>query len=380
MARLRAVHLVHSTDLGGVETAAARLQSALRGDPDLDYRLWALADTAPRGARAFDPDLTAGGLDSPRALARCVSALRTDPPEVLITSLWRSSLVGLAANLPAERTEWAVYLHNTRWTNRLDALVHRLALPRAAGILADSDSARRALVPARLQGRTAVVRPVAAPLDVPHPAPLGSPVRLLFWGRLARQKRLDRTVDLLALLDARRPGGFALDLVGPDHGEWDPLRERARQLGVAERITWHGPLDRAELAGHVGTGHLFVQLSDHEGLGMSATEASAVGLVPVVTPVGDVGTTTRDGHGAIHVGRVAGDRVHVTEADLHRAADRITDLVDDPAAFGSARARARAIRVPDFVRDFRSAVLDLGEARSATGAHGRRSLRESSCA
>lgn len=361
MARTTVVHLVHSTDVGGVETAAARLQDALADDPALDYRLYALADTARGSARAFAPSFTGGGLNSPRALARVVRRLRADPPDVLVTSLWRSTLVGLLAALPPS-TAWAVYLHNTRWTNRADALVHRLARSRADAVLADSESARRALVPARLHARTTVVRPVAAPLAVGSPAPLGAPVRLLFWGRLAEQKRLDRAVDLLALLLRDRPGAFTLELIGPDGGQWERLRARAARAGIARALSWAGPLDRTALAARAARGHLFVQLSDFEGLGMSAAEAAAAGLVPVVTPVGDVGATTADGRGAIHVGTVDGAGVHVTGADLRRAADRIRALVDDPEAFAAARAQARRTALPDFVAEFRAGVLSLAGA------------------
>jgi len=64
-------------------------------------------------------------------------------------------------------------------------------------------------------------------------------VRLVYAGALTPTYELDVALEALARLEAVRPGTFLLDLYG--RGDSEPLlRERAAQLGVADRVRFHG--------------------------------------------------------------------------------------------------------------------------------------------
>jgi glycosyltransferase involved in cell wall biosynthesis len=123
--------------------------------------------------------------------------------------------------------------------------------------------------------------------DLP-PRPIGSatPV-VLFVGRLhARQKGLEPLIEAFALLP--RTLNARLRLVGEDWGGLDPLLDRARELGVVNRVVATGPLPRADLLGELASADLLVVPSLFEPFGIVLLEAMAAGLPIVATRVGGI--------------------------------------------------------------------------------------------
>lgn len=103
---------------------------------------------------------------------------------------------------------------------------------------------------------------------------------LLFIGRLASHKRVERLIAMMAeplLQDA------ILHIVGPD---WDVARaalaSQAEAMGVGGRVRLHGQKDPADLARIAEQCAVFVSASEYEGFGMSLIEGMSAGLVPVV--------------------------------------------------------------------------------------------------
>ena len=114
----------------------------------------------------------------------------------------------------------------------------------------------------------------------------GDPVRLLSVGRAVEKKGYDVLLEALAAL----PVGLAwhLDHVGggPLLGE---LKARARALGIAERIAWHGIEDQAAVIARYRSSDLFVLPSreagdgDRDGLPNVLMEAQSQALACLST-------------------------------------------------------------------------------------------------
>lgn len=107
---------------------------------------------------------------------------------------------------------------------------------------------------------------------------LPGPVKLLFVGRLVKQKGLDILLNALSQMDQNQD--WMLDLIGEG-----PLRvelsETARQLKILDRITFHGWLNKGELPNIYRTADLFILPSRDEGMPNAMLEAMASGL-PVI--------------------------------------------------------------------------------------------------
>jgi glycosyltransferase involved in cell wall biosynthesis len=212
------------------------------------------------------------------ALARVLAAARADgrPYDLVHT-----------AHLPAPRRLGAPYtltLHDLRALYLRSApFVRRLfagpilgdAVRRAARVLAVSETVRADLL-ARFRlppERVAVVPNGADHLGVQprRPAPGAA---LLVVGHLEARKEPAVVLAALALDPGLPPVAFA-GAAKRDAGE--RLAARARELGVAARVTWLGAVDDAELARLYATCAAVVLPSRLEGFGIPALEAQRAG-------------------------------------------------------------------------------------------------------
>ena len=109
---------------------------------------------------------------------------------------------------------------------------------------------------------------------VPRGAP-GTPLPLLFVGRLHQQKRADRILDALAQTTVRR---WVLHVVG-DGPEALALEARARALNLQDRVVWHGWVPDPWSA--VPAASLLLLTSRVEGFPVVLLEAIARG-VPIL--------------------------------------------------------------------------------------------------
>lgn len=357
---IRTAHIIHTTGIGGVETAVDLIA---RTTQMLEYRVLAFAKDDPSAVQAA---AVGYGVNSPRSLTTLLADLRRFKPEIVISSLWRSVIVGGLHRLTNPMTFWIVYIHNSRYTNPVDAIVHRVAFRFADRILCDSTAALEALVPFGSRSRAEVVRPDSALMQLARTQPgkndSSSAVvpfpgrrRLVYWGRAVEQKRLDRALDLLSAIERRAPGRFAFDVICPRSDQLEGHLESARDRKLP--MTWFGSRNAEEIAEIASSASFFLQLSEFEGLAMSVREALALGLVPVVTSVGEIGAYTEDGHDSIHVGGAeAASGGGVTPDDYADAATRIIALDEDPARLEAMLRAARTVVGGDFVADFEAVM------------------------
>ncbi len=126
--------------------------------------------------------------------------------------------------------------------------------------------------------RPAARRKIGAALDDPL---------LLFVGRIAPEKGLDRLLSAFARLQ-HRPRLRAV-IVGGE-GSGDPglqqMHALAQRLGIAARVQFVGRVEQPELPFFYSAADTLVLPSSYESFGMVALEAMACGTPVVATPVG----------------------------------------------------------------------------------------------
>ena len=148
------------------------------------------------------------------------------------------------------------------------------------------------------QARAHGVAPTVIPLGttMPDSVVAGAPTkkepgvfRLLQIASLSRVKNQQLAIDAVALLSKRID--VRLDLVGEDTlgGE---LQSSVREMGLADRITFHGFMPQDALSPLFETADLYVQTSLHEAAGVSVLEAASFGVPVTGTRVGYVADWT----------------------------------------------------------------------------------------
>ena len=199
-----------------------------------------------RTARSFRPDLLHAHWWFPNALVGGWAARLTRIP---LVSTFHGTDIRMARAFPASRP------------------VFRRVIRQSAAVTAVSRwLAAEAHEMTGLMPKVAPM-PVEADIFLPEPARSRGD-RLLFVGRLSRQKGLDILLRALAAL----PDAISLDVVG-DGEDRETLDVLARSLGVASRVTWHGAQAGDALPAFYRGAVALVVPSVDEGLGLVAVEA-----------------------------------------------------------------------------------------------------------
>jgi glycosyltransferase involved in cell wall biosynthesis len=188
------------------------------------------------------------------------------------------------------------------------------------------------------------------PADVSRFSPGGTHAddRLLFVGRLTRQKG----VDLLLRALTELPPAMSLDIVG-DGPERDELRRLATSIGVDARVRWHPPVPQSRLVDFYREATALVVPSVDEGLGLVAVEAHLCETPVVAFDSGGLRDIVVDGE----TGKLARA---VTPSALAAAVADLLAMPDSGRALGRAgRALALERFSPDAVaRRYAAIYLD----------------------
>ena len=346
------VHLVPVDGLGGVETAA---RSAAESDTlGCNLTLYFLAGPTLATNRSRVVDHPQRRLNRPSTFLAAVRDLAALRPDVLVCSLWRSMLVGMAVKRLRPSTKLVIFLHFPRGIHLVDRMTQRLAFRVADELWADSGATLDAI------GKTTGT-PIRQISFVVHnrarlPETRAAP-RFISWARLHPQKGHDYSLSLIKRL-ATLGLDAQLEIWGADCGSGEALRQQSERLGLSSRVTFAGEAEHSRLAEIARGCAFYLGLSRQEGFGMSVVEAMQLGLIPIVTPVGEVARYVRDGENGLLVD---------TE-ELSAAAERIAELLRSPQTIErlSMAASATWAEAPLFRDDLCAAALAL--VRKPTGA------------
>jgi glycosyltransferase involved in cell wall biosynthesis len=212
------------------------------------------------------------------------------------------------------------------------AASERSALARAAHVVVTSPITARTLVADYDVPESRIT--VALPGTDPAPRALGSGTgrRLLCVGTVSPRKAYDVLARALAGLTDR---DWHVDVAGEIDrvpGEYDRVSAIVRDLGLEDRVSFIGVLDRPRLDAAYAASDVFVMPSLYEGYGMVLAEAMARGLPIVCTTGGAAAETVPDG---------AGLKVPPGDADaLREALARVLDDASLRASLADASWRA----------------------------------------
>lgn len=187
-----------------------------------------------------------------------------------------------------------------------------------------------------------------------EPLPLAAPMaNFIFWGRLSAEKNLSEAINFLNNVRSQSPQAN-LTIVGPDCGELNRLEQQVGNLNLLGNVTFAGPSTIGEIVTLAKGASFYLQTSLREGLSQSVLEAMSLGLVPIVTPVGEIGNYCRDGENAIPMGRPS------------EAAKEVLSVLNNSVKFDLLRSNAitTAAEFPKFSEEFilacRAALANRG--------------------
>lgn len=217
-----------------------------------------------------------------------------------------------------------------------------------AGLLARANVAVSASLAQRIRRKLLLrfcVRPLATipnGLDVDfwqgaaRTAPAGPGKTIGMIGGLNRTK--DHVSLLLAmseLIEGDRDVELELIGTGPMAGE---LRELAERLGISDRVTFMGDLDREAVRRHISRWSVLVQSTFGEGFGLAVVEGMLAGVAVISTSGGGSAEIIDCGKTGLLVGR----------SDPTALARAIASLLDDAALAERLASAARQVAIQKY--------------------------------
>jgi glycosyltransferase involved in cell wall biosynthesis len=348
------VHVLPARGIGGVEIA---VRSAAIENPDIRPLYIDDSPAAPEAVQFRRIGASIAWTIRTVLAFDALRRLRNRRRSVAVFSLWKASLAFLVWRL-AWRRPALLFIHCSVPVHWVDRGLTRLCAHLADGVLADSTETAEKRCPAQLErGR---VRVVSLLLDrlAPGDNAARDPGAFIYWGRYSTQKRIDRALSLFAAVREFMPEA-TLQMFGPDNGQMQRVRDRVVELGLQDAVSVGGPRPREEIFERARTATYFLQTSDYEGFCMSVAEAMQLGVIPVVTAVGEIANYCRHDENALII-----SSTDATIADLRRVhADR---LLREALA---RRAVATWAGRPTYAEDFQAQVVDLLATSCSPRAH-----------
>jgi glycosyltransferase involved in cell wall biosynthesis len=280
-------HLIPYDSIGGVERAAQSM-----GDLCTDDFSFSLATIFPRGTTISHRSLW----NPLYYLATLLGLLRVQP-EVLIVSLWRAYAIGIIVKILLPRTKLVLFLHLPRHVHFIDYFLTTAAGFLSTRVWADSLQTLRQRLPTLERSKGHVISFVTDHIE-PLALHITPQPGFIFWGRIHQQKRLSRAIDIFSGIIAKRPDAQFI-VIGPDGGDLASVKQKVRRMGLEKAVFFLGSLDFSSIRDIAATASFYLQTSEIEGMAMSVVEAMQLGLIPVVTPVGQIEHYARADQNAI---------------------------------------------------------------------------------
>lgn len=329
----RVVHVVVAGEVGGAERMLVDLASrphagvehsvALRTPSDALRRMFRDAGLRvhDRGPAREGPLPFLWSTLGPRDVAWLARVLAQERADVAHLHTFASQVVGTRA----ARRSGARVLRTEHSTRAYDDPscwpFSRWSLARADASVAVSKHVRAVAI-ARAPWAAGKMHVVYDGVDTGRFAPSGeakpSPFTFVLVGRLEPRKGVDLALEALVSVPEAR-----LDVVG-DGQERMALEAKARALGVAHRVRFHGQLTDTRPV--LARAHAALSASRSEGMGIALLEAMATELPVVGFAVGGVPELVDDGHTGLLCR--AGDVVALSAAmrDATAARPRLVEM------------------------------------------------------
>ena len=161
------------------------------------------------------------------------------------------------------------------------------------------------------------------------------PLRLLFVGRVVREKGVLELLEALALVPGVELGVAGTEIPSERTGVLDQARADVARLGLADRVRFLGHVEKDRMAAVVADHHALVLPSHREGMPRSLIEGLAAGRPCIATDIRGCRELVDDGVNGYLVPRS-------DVGALAAAIRRLADLPDPDFARLSTAARERA--------------------------------------
>ncbi|WP_077999247.1 glycosyltransferase family 4 protein [Edwardsiella tarda] len=195
---------------------------------------------------------------------------------VILSSLWKSHLITFFLG----KYHRISFFHSSNYAHFLDRICSRLAFHLHDRSIYDSCSTRS------IYDKNGTIIPYVFKVD-DKPISEERNFRFVFIGRINKVKGLDRALLIIHQLKTLGVNPI-FDIYGPDEGEVGKLKKLISSLGLNNNVFLKGELDPISVPCILSKYTFYLQTSYREGMGASVILSQSIGLIPIITPVGEL--------------------------------------------------------------------------------------------
>ena len=285
----KVIHLIPYDGIGGVESAAHTMEGI--SDSHLNFKVFYIFKKHSN-KRNYLTSL------SPIRIFKSVFELLSIKPDLVIVSLWRSCIVAILFKLLSPKTKIVLFLHYPHDYHLADKIFTKLMSLMSYSLWADSQDTLNSRIPSFPSDSSDVISFVARRFQ-PITQNIAKP-DFIFWGRLHEQKCIERAINIFAIIQSKYPEA-TYTIIGPDGGELANLKNQVSEMGIQESVIFKGPQNINSIKEFSSKSSFYLQTSKLEGMAMSVVEAMQLGLLPVITPVGEIKNYCKDSVNSLYI-------------------------------------------------------------------------------
>lgn len=299
---MKILHIVNRLEVGGVEVGILNLLSK----SDENFYVVPIKGIDELFIQSLSSDAKRRIIFSKNKINlffRCLNL----KPNIIVSSLWRAHIFRVLLSLFFPSASTVHFIHNSRYAHFIDRIITKVSLKICTLAFSDSETTRDW---ARNHGCDKEIKIV--PMNVSFlpeniaVSPLKyndlikGKVRFVFVGRYCEQKNFDLAFEFLREL---KNNGIEVeyDLYGRDDNYVDKIKYKIKKYALDRNVRIHESVDPSEVEFLLKSYDFYLQTSSAEGMAISVFQSIRAGLIPVVTPVGEIASYTENGKNAFYL-------------------------------------------------------------------------------
>jgi glycosyltransferase involved in cell wall biosynthesis len=300
MDKKKIVHVLPTFDLGGVQTGI--LYSLEKMNKVYDYKILVIGKIDKDWISTLSPlhqncIIGTGARSLFSGWIKGYKLLKKLNPDFIISSLWKS--VGLSATYRFlnKKVYLCGFFHSASSPHLASTFFMKIMSYCQDTSLSDSYATKQFLEDFFKIRNTHII-PYVFPFTRQKSHNNFDPIniKIAYFGRISQRKGVDRSIEFCGLL--KKEGiNFIFDIYG--EGPVELYKEKIKNSGLVNVVYIQKILPLHLVMEKMQGYDFLLQLSDHEGMALSVVEAMNCGLVPIVTPVGEIKRYSIDGFNAI---------------------------------------------------------------------------------
>lgn len=267
---------------------------------------------------------------NPVLYLKFLSYIIKEQPDIIIFSLWKSSVCGILLKLmrPLIKTKTCVIIHSSRFAHAPDKFFSKLAIRFFDYVLCDSNATKKFIHD--VSGKDSKIISFITKKNVMRERLFTSNVAasFVYIGRLNEVKNVDKAIRFISKMKLAGVLDVKFHIYGPDEGGLSEYLKLVDELLLNENIHFMGEVENKLVFDVLDKYNFYLQLSSAEGMGMSVIDAMQVGLVPCVTSVGEIASYADN-----DINSVVFNAHELDDNELLEKAKEVKSIIDNPKKF-----------------------------------------------